>query len=196
MFCVSKKLKISAVLSLQILAVGSIALLSQAGPLAADPAASNTKWSVTLETESEFAYRSVYERSLKYVKRTQATARRHKPSQMAVGAVRKTPEVPSRKAEAKSASPPVRQNGAAAKKPVTVSVQNIFDQPLEDIPALPLIHRRPRSVSNAFTTQVLGDENQQTAPEAASEPAPAPRNRGDQYCTNMASAATGQSSEP
>lgn len=185
MFCVLKAPKSLTFVPIGTAAAGLMAVLSQFGAAAAEPSASTAKWGATLETEAEFAYRSVYEWSLVQAKRAQGAASRRNPPPSAIATPEGTPELPSRKAGAEPDSAPVERNDVVTEKPVPTGAPSIFGEPPAHPLALSLIGR-PRNLGDVITTQVIGDEGQEAEPD----PGPAPRGRGDQYCANIASAAT------
>jgi flagellar motility protein MotE (MotC chaperone) len=140
------------------------------------------KWGTKLETEAEFAYRSVYERYLANYHRSQAArsrVRQDLPATATAG-VADTPDLPSRKAGDQQA-----ENGAAEQIEAEIAGgSNLRDERPADSLSHSLIGR-PRNLGDVITTQVAGSDGEQTDPESGL----APRNRGDQYCTNIATAA-------
>ena len=170
------------------------ACLSHFEPAAADDRPAPPKWDANVETEAEFAYRSVFERSLAMKKQKNAPAPKARQAQLSAPAQDGIPELPSRKTDPKQPDPiqteakniaPAEPEKTPPKAPEVKVSPSIFGEPPADSALAYSLIGRPRSLADVITTQVLGDENS----PADAQPGSAPRGRGEQYCTNIASAA-------
>lgn len=194
MFCVRKNLKRCPILAPGLAAASLVALLSHFEPAAADDRQAPPKWDANVETEAEFAYRSVYERSLAVKNAAQAPPPKARQAQLTASAPDGIPDLPTRKTDPKQPNPvqteakdaaPVEAERTPPQAPEATVSPSIFGEPPADSSLAYSLIGRPRSLADVITTQVLGDENG----PAEARPGLAPRGRGDQYCTNIASAA-------
>jgi flagellar motility protein MotE (MotC chaperone) len=155
------------------------------------PLAAEQGWKTTLETEADWAYRSVYERSLAAGQRKSAAtkpnarkaARIARPDAEGPPAV--IPDVPDRKEDA---SPAEHADAPSAEtvppKPTDAPAAKAASQPAVD-PSGDTLIVAPKSLSDVITTQVLGDDAEQPVETRRGPPGPA-----EQYCSNIANAAS------
>ncbi len=155
---------------------------------AAEPAKTSPMWGATLETEVEFAYRSVHERSLAASKAVKSGARTMPGSKSAKALqVEDGPGLPSRNT-GPAREDPIDSGEAEAggiEDTVPQSAPGVFGDPPPESLLLSLVGR-PKTLGDVLTTQVLPDEGQDAETPASG---PAFRGRGQQYCTNIATAA-------
>jgi flagellar motility protein MotE (MotC chaperone) len=179
------------------LALLALALAARPGQMA--PAAAEEGWTAKLETEAERAYRSVYERSLAIGKPQQAPAKAQAPKQVkaAKSGEPAIPDLPVRD-ERRLAQPAAPATTAAAPEAAPETGPIRIDTPATPAPAPagktgwrspmdlmgnPVIPEP--NLDEVITTQVLGDDQDQPAESRRGPPGPA-----DQYCSNIANAAT------
>lgn len=139
-------------------------------------------WGAKLETEAEFAYRSVYERSL------------DAPRPMTIlpettqAAAKPAPALPERN----PAAPPESEIVIIDTPPQPSVPPAPAPAPVDGAPAIaadPLgaqLIARPRGLYDVITTQVATPEANNSGAQAQQA---VPRGPGDQYCTNIATAA-------
>ncbi|MGF1621486.1 MAG: MotE family protein [Rhodomicrobiaceae bacterium] len=181
----------------------------QAAPTLAE---SNPKaWGTNVESEAEFAYRSVYQRSLDAAKEEKAAPRqaaRRKPAGRLAASIPLPVRKPVQASETTSAMGQVGDKGERTETKGIAPVEFVTStatpsaSPAPDVPGT---HESPDRIPETFgslpttpwfnpilagadsmlTTQVTGSED--AAREIRSEPVPS--TRGDQYCSNIASAA-------
>lgn len=153
-------------------------------------------WNPRLETDAEFAYRSVYERVLGSAKTKQAQRPPSHPAATAVTASGPAPALPERRErqetdipidEAVTIAPVTEEPEASPPERIaeTVPAQPPAWQALSD-PLDEALIQRPNSLYDVLTTQVTGD-GQSAAPV---DQRSTPRDRGEQYCANIADAAS------
>ncbi len=160
------------------------AVLIHAASGVTDPAAAQKGWSTSVESQAEFAYRSVYERSLNSQKPAKAAKRRSRSvmAPAATGAI--IPDFPERKPEALRAVPaPIVIDTPPIEAKVAAAPTNTGWQALVDPHGNPVLHE-PSALANIITTQVINQEP--NAPAANAKP----RGPGEQYCSNIANAAS------
>ncbi len=205
MFRVSKTPQSLAVFPCRTGAIGLAMVLLQAAPGVVQPAMAQQGWGTKLESQAEFAYRSVFERSLTNAKRQKPMrAARRKPQAPAPApaplATSAIPDVPVSKAAALAEPAPIRIDspavtGAGADVPPepgaepSLSVLAPVEEPAAPDAAdnrlvVPLIDQ-PRNLGDVLTTAVAGEE----PAGDNTQPATVLRGSGDQYCTNIANAA-------
>jgi len=229
----SSKAKLSLTLVFSSSKAGAVALsllLAQAGSAVAQNDAQPSGWDANHETEAEFAYRSVYERSLRMQQDkdgdTQAVSSRPEQRQRAAApalpvrnpkavaqsqptsiappslAKNKMPERVATKPEpasrARSKTEPVEtvastETGTTG-APDSASLQSdqaekaqeqTVREPFGALPSNPWFSPILSGANEMLTTQVIGDREPARRLPRRQEPA----TRGDQYCTNIASAA-------
>jgi flagellar motility protein MotE (MotC chaperone) len=177
------------------------------GPAAADNHG-KPGWGAKLESEAEFAYRSVYQRSLAAgANRPSSRPGNAAPAKIAAeprGAAPKAgqshPDLPVRNPLALANQPPAEPNDkapAGADAPVAdpqtvASTETQHQAEAEDSPSSPAaadpwlepVFARAAGRDDALVTGVLGGEDGGEVRDRT------PRDRGDQYCSNIANAAT------
>jgi flagellar motility protein MotE (MotC chaperone) len=202
---VYKARKIMAAAALPASAAGLLGVMMLA-PAAAD-SHGKTGWGAKLESEAEFAYRSVYQRSLAAgANRQRQRPRNAAPAKIAAeprGAAPKAgptqPDLPIRNPAALADQPPAERDTKAPDAahaplaaPEMVASTETRQQPeAQDNPASPAagdpwlepVFARAAGRDDELVTGVLGAEDGGEIRDRA------PRDRGDQYCTSIANAA-------
>lgn len=179
MFCVLKAPKSLSNLTFRAVAASVAVFLFHFEPSFADPGQAKPKWGTQLETDAEFAYRSVYERFMADYRRGQAPLPHENPPDPDTGAVADIPELPGRKDSAGSSE----NSTADLMEAETGAAQDAIEERPAELLTLSLIGR-PRNLGDVITTQAANDGD-----DAGGQPGFAPRDRGSQYCTNIATAA-------
>ncbi len=154
------------------------ALLAASSWLA--PVAAQQAWTPSVETQAETAYKAIYARSLETARAGAKSARRNSAVETPLNTGAITPDLPVRRTAAPSeiidvGNPPPGTAKSAPPNPPAAA----FTQPLM---------RKPNALDDLLTTQVLSDDTE-PAP-APIEPKPTPQTTGDQYCSNIANAAS------
>jgi flagellar motility protein MotE (MotC chaperone) len=195
------------VVSSRAVAVTGLVILMHAGSAAAQSPSASSGWGTNVESQADHAYRTIYERSFNSQPNGWTPSQIHGEPEprRAVRAVRPArsarsmPDLPVRKpAELATAtrkpSPEATVASVATTAPTTVASTSSTPQPgaaaqpvnstlqaVSGDPWLEPIFARAGSRDDVLVTGVLGNE----------EPADRdrPRDRGDQYCSNIASAA-------